>query len=430
MSVQPINAHRSQRKPPKVELHSTESEEAVLGAALLDEHALEWVIANLRWEDYYRPAHRQVHTTVTQLAKDGVPVDVKTVAGAMEHEGTLADVGGHPFLIHLLEAVPTASNVGYYGRTVHKLARLRRLRDLFTQGIALVEQADTDPDRVLAVAQGWLDEQASDGEQLGLRPDDLLEAIRERQRAINAGKAATWGLVGLDELCGPLLPGQVTLVAALPSMGKSSLAIQVAAHNAESAHVLYVTYEMTPADTGQHTLAGITGHSLDQTAAFVDSLSMEGARQAHAALDLTVFTHYPDPEALLGQVRALHARRPLLLVAVDYVQKVPAVRGRRHTTREQEVAETSALLKTMAIRCDVPVLACAQLNRGAVGRRPGLADLRESGALEQDADKVLFISKASRDARTADLLLEKNRMGPIGERRLAWNAKQATFGDL
>jgi DnaB-like helicase C terminal domain len=116
---------------------------------------------------------------------------------------------------------------------------------------------------------------------------------------------------------------------------------------------------------------------------FLDAEGLAGAREAHNALDLTVYKHYPDAARLLHEVRGLHARRPLGLVVVDYVQKVPAPEGRRYGTREQEVAEVSRLLKELAIRCDVAVLACAQLNRGAVGRRPSLADLRESGALEQ-----------------------------------------------
>jgi replicative DNA helicase len=410
--------------------HSIEAEESTLGAALLAQHAADWLLANLHAADFYRPAHQTVYEVIAQLAKDGSPVDATTVGAALQATGQLAEVGGHPFLLRLVEAVPTASNVGYYGRIVRDAARLRRLIDFGTRVVALGFEQGIDADRVLGLAQGWLDELARDGQEIGLRPADLLEAVRERQRAKAAGRVASWGIRALDDLTDGLAPGNLILLAALTSMGKSSLAIQVATHNADRGHVLYVTYEMTPADTGRHTFAQVAGLGLSEAAAFLDSPSLVAVQEAHNALDLTVYKHYPDAARLLHEVRGLHARRPLCLVVVDYVQKVPAPEGRRYGTREQEVAEVSRLLKELAIRCDMPVLACAQLNRGAVGRRPSLADLRESGALEQDSDLVLFIHKDERAATTADLLLEKNRMGPTGECRLRWQPQQAVFDDL
>jgi replicative DNA helicase len=437
MSVTSLNGSRSRpaARAPLVDQpppHSIEAEESTLGAALVAGHAADWVLANLRADDFYRPAHRTIYETMAQLATDGAPVDATTVGAALQFAGQLADVGGHDFLLRLVEAVPTASNVGYYGRIVRDAARLRRIIDLGTRVQALGFQQGIDSDRALGLAQGWLDELARDGQEIGLRPADLLDAIRERQQAKAAGKVAAWGIQTLDDLTGGLPAGNLVLLAAQTSMGKSSLAIQVATNNADRGHVLYVTYEMTPADTGKHTFAQVTGYGLSEAAAFLDSPSpsLAAARDAHNALDLTVYKHYPDAARLLHEVRGLHARRPLSLVVVDYVQKVPAPEGRRYGTREQEVAEVSRRLKELAIRCDVPVLACAQLNRGAVGRRPSLADLRESGALEQDADHVLFIHKDERGATTADLLLEKNRMGPLGERRLRWHPQQAVFGDL
>ncbi len=429
------NGHGGQRAAaapwPAVPQHSVEAEEAVLGAAMLAEHATAWLVGNLREADFYRPSHRTVFAAIAQLATDGAPVDPATVAAALAHQGTLADMGGAVFLHTLVEAVPTASNVGYYGRVVKELAELRRVADLGARIVQLGAEPGTDPGRAVALAQGWLDELTRDGQAVGLRPPDLLDAVRERQRAKAAGKVATWGIAALDELFdGGLYGGSYTLLAALTSMGKSSLAIQTAAHNAEAGHVLYVTYEMTAADTGKHTFARIAGHSLAEATAFLDSPTLRGAREAHNLLDLTVFTHQPDAGRLLHETRSLHARSPLRLVVVDYVQKIRAPEGRRYGTRNEEVTEVSRLLKELALRCDVPVLACAQLNRGAVGRRPGLADLRDSGSLEQDADAVVFIHKPSRDATVADLLKEKDRMGPLGERRIAWRGRQAMFVDL
>jgi replicative DNA helicase len=427
------NGHRgaahpslSDQPPP----HNIVAEESVLGAAMLASHATDWLLANLRADDFYQPAHRTVFAAIAQLAEDGSPVDATTVLEALRQQGQVADVGGAPFVHTLVEAVPTASNVGYYGRIVRDAARLRRIIDLGTRVRQLGFEESMTPERALGLAQGWMDELAGDGQEIGLRPPDLLDAIRERQQAKASGKVASWGIEALDDITDGLPAGNLILLAAQTSMGKSSLAIQVAAHNAERGHVLYVTYEMTPAETGMHTFAGIAGLGMREAAAFLDSETLAGAREAHDALDLTVYKHYPDVARLLHEVRGLHARRPLSLVVVDYVQLVPAPEGRRYGTREQEVGEVSRRLKELAVRCDVPVLGVAQLNRGATGRRPGLADLRESGRLEQDANFVMFIHKEERTAEWADLLLDKSRMGPTGERRLRWHPQQAVFGDL
>jgi replicative DNA helicase len=434
MSAQATNGQRGngsrRQQAERVPPHNLEAEESTLGAALWAEHAVQWVLGNLRADDFYRPAHRTVYAAMAQLARDGAPVDATSVVEALRLKGQLAEVGGAPFVHTLVAAVPTASSVAYYGGIVKQTARLRRIIDFGTRVTQLGYEDGVQPDRALAEVQALLDELVRDGERIGLRPADLLEAIRERQRARAAGRVAQWGIAKLDEICDGLSPGNLILLAALTSTGKSSLAIQVAQHNSDRVHVLYVTYEMTPADTGKHTFAAVSGQSLDGGAAFLDADTMERSRAMHNALGLTVYDHQPDAARLLHEVRSLHARKPLGLVVVDYVQKVPPTPGRPRT-RNEEVGEVSALLKTMALRCDVPVLACAQLNRGAVGRRPGLADLRDSGQLEQDADQVLFLHRPSADSPSREAILAKNRMGPADVTvRLAWHARQAMFANL
>jgi replicative DNA helicase len=278
-----------------------------------------------------------------------------------------------------------------------------------------------------------MDELTRDGEEIGLRPEDLLEAIRDRQRARAEGRVASWGITSLDTLTeGGLFGGDMIVLAALPSMGKSSLALQTAAHNAERGHVLYATYEMTPDQAGKHTFAGIAGKSLAEAAAFLDAPSMQGAREAHNALDLTVFSHQPDAARLVHEVRSLHARSPLRLIVVDYIQKIPPPAGVRYGTRAEAVADISRLLKALALGCDVPLIAVAALSRAANApdREPDLPHLRESGAIEYDADGVLFIHKKDRMDTLADLILAKNRMGPLGRRTLRWHPQQAVFGNL
>ncbi len=410
--------------------HNSEAEENLLGAALFDTRALEWTLANVEEDELYRPAHRTVYAAMARLAKDGFPVDTTTVMEALRHQGQLADVGGAPFLHTLVAGVPTASNAGYYGRIVKQAAALRRLHDIGTRLAALAVERGSDPDRAAGLAQGWLDQLGRDGTEIDLRPADLLQAIRDQEAAKAAGRVATWPVRSLAKLCGPLLPGSLALLAALTSTGKSSLAIQTAGANAEGRHVLYATYEMTPADTGRHTLAALAGCTLDDTGHLLDEPDFQTVVELHNMLDLTTWRHCPDAARLLHEARSLHARSPLGLVVVDYVQKVPAPADRRYGTREQEVAEISRLLKTMAVRLDVPVLACAQLNRGAVGRVPTLADLRDSGALEQDADQALFLHRDEQVPDIVHALLQKNRMGPTGQLRLLWSGQRAMFEEL
>jgi len=411
--------------------HSFQGEESLLAAAPTDHSARSWMLGNVAEGDLYRPAHRTVYAAIAQLDRDGQPVDPVTVAEALRHQGQLADVGGAPFLHTLAQAPPAASNAGYYGRIVKRDAALRRLHDIGARLAAFAVEPGTDPDRAAGLAQGWLDQLGRDGTEIDLRPADLLQAIRDQEAAKAAGRVAAWPVGSLAKLCGPLLGGSLHLLAALTSTGKSSLAIQTAGANAEARHVLYVTYEMTAADTGRHTLAALAGCTLDDTGHLLDEPDFQTVVELHNnRLDLTTWRHCPDAARLLHEARSLHARSPLGLVVVDYVQKVPAPPDRRYGTREQEGAEISRLLKTMAVRLDVPVLACAQLNRGAVGREPTLADLRDSGALEQDADQVLFLHRDNAFPDLVHALLQKNRMGPKGRLRLLWVPRRAMFEDL
>jgi len=292
-----------------------------------------------------------------------------------------------------------------------------------------------DADRAAALAQGLLDDATAQTSPLGLRPTDLEEAVRARAQTKARGGYATWGIATLDDLCGPLMPGELTLLGALTGVGKSSLALQVAVHTADQAgHTLYVSYEMSPAATGLHTLAAVAGLTLDEVQAWLDSPSLAPARTGHGQLDLTVYTHAPPVDVLAAQVRALDARRRLRLVVVDYVQQIGAPARLRTENRTQEVAAVSRALKQVTLAADVPVLACAQLSRAADGRggaarEPQLSDLLDSGQLERDADNVLLLARTG-DPGVVHAYLRKARLGPLDDRRLRWLAKRTKFADL
>jgi replicative DNA helicase len=408
--------------------HVLEAEQAVLGAALIDVAARRWLLDHLGEEDFYRFAHRLVFRAIRALVAEGLPADEVSVLTRLRQEGTFDDAGGGSYLHDLLTAGQFPSGTGEWGAAILDTSGRRKLADASEQIRTAAYQA---PDLEAAIgAASAILQQATErrAEEMARRPEHLLAAVREARDAEDARAVATWGLRELDDMTRGLLPGRLILVAARTSVGKSSLLIQTAAHNADRLPVLFCSYEMTEAEIGQHLLASFRRCTLDQAKVLVDADGMQAAVTALQALDLTVFEHAPDIATLCAQVQALHAQRPIGLVVVDYLQKVPATVRSRATTREQEVAEVSGALKTLARRIKAPVLAAAQLNRGAVDRLPELHDLRDSGAQEQDADQVLLLHREER-ATTAEALLRKNRMGEKDTATLDWIAKSAMFAD-
>jgi replicative DNA helicase len=414
---------------PEVPPHVVEAEQGVLGAALLDVGARRWLLEHLTEADFFRPAHRTVFAAIAAQVAAGRPVDEVSILTRLRETGALSDVGQGSYLHDLAVAGQFPALAAHeWGPAVADAAGRRRLLDAAEQirGVA-VEALDleTATGQAAAILQQAVERRA---DELGRRPAHLLAAVREARDAEAAQAVATWGLRELDDMTRGLLPGRLILVAARTSVGKSSLLIQTAAHNAERMPVLFCSYEMSEAEIAQHVLAGFQRCTLDQAKAFVDAEGMQAAVGALEAIDLTVFEHGPDIATLCAQVQALHAQRPLGLVVVDYLQKVPATVRSRATTREQEVAEVSAALKGLGRRLKVPVVAAAQLNRGAVDRLPELHDLRDSGAQEQDADQVLLLHREEKATR-AEALLRKNRMGEKDAATLDWIAKSAVFAD-
>lgn len=409
--------------------HVVEAEQGVLGAALLDVGARRYLLDHLTEADFYRPAHRLVFAAIAAQVAAGRPVDEVSILTRLRETGGLHDVGLGGYVHDLTVAGQFPALAAHeWGPAVLEASGRRRLLDAADQIKAAARDA-LDLEAATGLASAFLQQAVERrADEVARRPEHLLAAVREARDAENAQAVATWGLQALDDMTRGLLPGRLVLVAARTSVGKSSLLIQAAAHNADRLPVLFCTYEMTQAEIGQHVLASFRRCTLDQAKVLVDADGMQAAVTALGALDLTVFEHNPDIDTLCAQVQALHAQHPLGLVAVDYLQKVPPTVKSRATNREQEVAEVSGKLKALARRIKAPVLAASQLNRGAVDRLPELHDLRDSGAQEQDADQVLLLHREEK-ATTAEALLRKNRMGEKDTATLDWIAKSAMFAD-
>jgi replicative DNA helicase len=409
--------------------HVEEAEESVLGAAMVSSGALEWVLANLGEDDFYRPAHRTIYRAVAQLAADGQQVNERVLMTALQVSGALPDVGGGPFIHTLAASADVPGAVGMHGRAVLDASIRRRAIDVAVQLRVLAKETSLPVDTVIGMAVDRLLPLTAEGPRADFDGAGLLKAVREHAAAEQAGSVVDWGLRDLDRYTRGLVAGRLVLVAARPAVGKTSLAIQTARRAAERDRVVFYSYEMSAAEVGEHILADLARVSMDEARALVDADDLGAARAVLEDLDVSVRTHGPDLQALCAEVQAEHAKRPLGLLVVDYLQLIPRPRKSKADTREQEVAEVSRAMKRLAAQLHIPVLACAQLNRGAVGRTPTLADLRESGQLEADADQVILLHREDDRSGVVEAHVGKNRMGPIGLVQLAWRPKTATFAD-
>ena len=415
---------------PPAPAHSIEAEQAVLGAAIRDPDALGWLAANLAWEDFYRPEHRTIAGLLLELHRDGLAVDPVTVLTALAERRALQDLGGGSYLHELDAAVSTAANVGWYGRKILAAARMRQTYDRIVQLQQFyVETARDgwDAERVAAFAVEQFQQLLDGGDDSGVGgPPELLEALREtRDRRLRGDKVA-FGLERLDMLTGGMEPGQMVVVAGRPGAGKSGFGLQVAAHLAEARRVAFVSYEMSRSQVGRRIMARLAQVTTDAAVMRVGDDRLAGARDAFELLDLEVLYARPDLDRLLAQLRGLHARRRFDLIVVDYLQLVP-VDERRYNSRQEQVAAISRSLKLLAGRLDTVVMPLAQLNRNADGREPVLADLKESGQIEQDADMVLFLHEAERATKA---IVAKHRDGAQGSVPLAFDKPRATFADI
>jgi len=427
------NGHKT---PP----HNIDAEEAVLGCCLLGQEALAWATGTLTVDDFYRPAHRIVFELLAELHRDGQSVDAKVVMSALGERGSLTDVGGASFVAFLAGLDVTAANVGYFGRQVLATSRLRKLID-FGLKVSQVGYEEPDPDRAVALARSLLDE-LEQGTAVPLAgPVEILHAMLEAKEEEENGNRVLWNLRDLDRLTAGLGPRKLIVLAARPGVGKSSLALQVALEAAKGRRALFGSYEMGLAEIGQHHLAALGHVSIDQALMEVDADRLADAREEYQRRDFRVLDGNPDLERFTAQVVGLHARQPFDLIVVDYLQLVPAKLG-KGSTREQEVAAVSRALKRLAVRLNVPVLALASVNRDADGQMPTLRHLRDSGAIEADADQVVFLQeqppetdderrqRETEEWRIVDAEVAKSRMGKVGRVSLHFDEPRTTFSDM
>jgi len=431
------------------------AEAAVLGSILLDRECAAEVFELVTPDDFDDPRHRRVFDAVRVLWDRGESIDFVTVADELERRGQLDDAGGRGFVRGLPEQVPTAVHALRHARIVRNRSIRRALRRV---GVEICEIA-TQPERsteggvraLLDQAESKVFEIASREEQgKGVWLSDLLGPavekitnIRDRNRR-HAGVES--GFLDLDDMTAGLQPGHLVIVAGRPGMGKTAFGLNVAANAAmstsRSCAVAIFSLEMSADELTNRMLcaeAGVDSHAVRTGRLPHDDLSQltDAAARLHKARLYVDDSPQQTPFSIRARSRRLKARGDLDLVIVDYLQLVQYPEAEN---RVQEISAISRSLKALARELAVPVIAMSQLNRGTekeeAGRRPRLADLRESGSIEQDADVVLLLFReeyyrpTEENRGRAEVLIGKQRNGPTGTVKLAFDGDKTRFRNL
>lgn len=436
-----------ERVPPQ----NVDAEMSVLGGMMLSKDAIADVIEILRSTDFYRPAHASVYDVVVELFGRGDPADAVTVGAELKRKGELERIGGLPYLHTLVATVPTAANAAYYAGIVREQAQLRSLVEVGTRIVQLGYTTDgADVEGLVNLAQSEVfavSEQRNSTDYVTLEQvvPELYEELERNANRDGGLDGVPTGFSELDAKLNGLRAGQMIIIAARPGGGKSTLAMDIcrscAVHNNKAA--AYFSLEMNRTELSMRLLAA-------ESRVFLDRMikgELETRDWQEIARTLDKISQAPlivddSPNMTMGEIRAKSRRMKqqfdIQLVVIDYLQLLTSG-GKSVESRQQEVSEFSRSIKLLAKELEIPIVAVAQLNRDSEKRndkRPQVADLRESGSLEQDADVVLLIHREdmfnenTEKQGMADIIIGKQRSGPTGIVELAFQGHFSRFAEV
>lgn len=434
------------RVPP----HSTDAEQAVLGGLMLAPDALDKVADRLGEQDFYRKDHRLIWRAITELANKSMPCDAITLGDWFEANGLAEMVGGASYLVELANATPSAANIVAYADIVREKSILRQLIDAGTattedgyrpEGQSVQEVLENAEQRVFKIAESGA-RGRKDSVSMREAVKDAFRLLHERYQNKGQLTGVSTGFSDLDELTSGLQPSDLVIVAARPSMGKTAFAVNIAesaALRSKKAVVIF-SMEMSASQLAFRMISSI-GRIHQQHLRNGDLAEEDWPRVTNAIAILSEAKIFIDdspslsPVELRARARRLHREHGGLgLIVIDYLQlmQVPGNKENRAT----EISEISRSLKGLAKELNVPVIALSQLNRSLEQRadkRPMMSDLRESGAIEQDADVIMFIyrdeyyNKETEEPGVAEIIISKHRNGALGTVRLAFQHKYPRF---
>lgn len=435
------------RSAGRVPPHSREAEESVLGAVLLSVDAANEVMDRLDADDFYVPAHQSIYEAMRHLYDANQAIDAVTLSEELRRAGELEKVGGVSYLTRLVDVVPVTSNVENYAKIVEENARRRDLIRAGGTVTSIAFELDDDihsvMDRAEQTVLGVAEKRAS---QSMLEVGPLFSEVLEQIEALEAQGSEITGLStgfrDLDKKLAGLQNANLVIIAARPAMGKSAMALNIAAHAAtQGKPVALFSLEMSKEELVQRILSSVGR---------VDSMKLRSGqlgplwqRVVDAASRMYRAPIFIDDSPVVtvtdirAKTRRLKRKAGLSLVVVDYLQ---LMQGSVRENRQQEIAEISRNLKNLARELDVPIIGLSQLNRSLEARedkRPRLSDLRESGSLEQDADVVMFIYRHEyyhpedqESKGLAEVIVAKHRAGATGTVRMTFLPEFTRFADL
>jgi len=425
---------------PKIPPHDLDAERSLLGALLIDKDAVVKIAEFLHPEDFYRDAHRDIFEAILSLYEKGEPADLITVTSALKKSKKLEAVGGASYLAELTEDVPTASHVEHYGKIVHDNAVKRELISVssriaesgFDEQTSVEDLLDKAESSLFSVSQSRSNVAFAHIKKSLEEAFDRLDELHKNPEAL---RGVPTGFKTLDERVGGLQDSNMIVLAARPSLGKTSFALNIAQHAALEHKIPVGIFSL---ETSRSQLV----HRMLSAQADIDSwklntgkLDEEDFKKLGEAMGvLAEVPIYIDDTPALSvmemrtRARRLQMEKKIRLLIVDYLQ---LAHGRNLENRVQEVSEISQSLKNLARELNIPVLAVSQLSRAVEARgesRPQLSDLRESGSIEQDADIVMFLYREDPDDReNVRLFVAKHRNGPTGEFPLHFRGERTRF---
>jgi replicative DNA helicase len=438
----------------KLPPHALEAEAALLGSMILDQQVIGEVVQVLTGaEDFYKPAHQAVYAVLVDLYDKNTDIDLVQLNQRLRDKGELENVGGTEYLISLAEAVPSATSAAYYAKIVKEKSVLRRLieatgkilYEAYTSSEPVDELLDTAEQAIFQLAETKSSSEAT----------DLNTLIQETYTRLEShdGRVITGietGFFELDEMTSGLQNGEMIIIAARPSMGKTAFAMNIAEHMGATNKqpVAVFSLEMSKQQLAQRLLCSRSG--VDSQRLRRNMIRPEDwSELQRASAELSDAPIYIDDTpglsllALRAKARRLAARYHVKAVFIDYLQLMS---GAKTDSREQEVSSISRGIKALARELNVPVVCLSQLNRAAEsreGHRPRMSDLRESGSIEQDADVIMMLHREeyyhsdpdwSRDnpdkVGVAEVIVAKQRNGPTGTIKLGFNNATTRFQNL
>ncbi len=436
----------------KMPPHNIEAEQSVLGSILLDKESMVKVADIITSKDFYKKAHRLIYETMLDLYQNQEPIDVLNVTNRLKDKKQLKDVGGASYITNLVNSIATPAHIASYAKTVYKK---RILRDLISASYNIAElgyKEHEDIDMLLDEAEknifGITQESLSQSfSHVKNTLDAAFERIEKLHQNDHAMRGVATGFKKMDNLLSGLQKSDLVILAARPSLGKTSLALNIALNAAKNkVPVGIFSLEMSSEQLVDRLIA--TEARVDLWKLRTGNLSMDGelndfARISDALGSLSeapiFFEESSNPNILQMRTmaRRLQAEHGLGLIVVDYLQLIQP--RNPNDSPVQSISEISRSLKGLARELNVPVLALSQLSRAVeqrTARIPKLSDLRDSGSIEQDADVVMFIYREDKDRENterknqADIIIAKHRNGPLGNVALYFDQERATFEDL